>query len=113
MKTNEDWDFWAKMASAGFCFKYLPKPFFKYRKIMNGQSLSQRTRNETEFYATKIKSQFNPHKEITIPEINKYILNNFKDNKKYIFKLLLIILFPRIFNFFKKAKLFKNDIIIE
>lgn len=109
----EDWDFWARVASAGFRFKYLPQPFFKYRKHAIGQSLSKQNYDTREEIFSFIKSQFNPHKEINLQEVNHYILNNFRDNKKHIFKLLLILFLPLLFRFLLKKGFFKNNIIID
>lgn len=110
----EDWDFWARAASAGFQFKYLPKPFFKYRKMGDGHSISQKNYEKREDIRKFIKSQFDPHREITLEEVNKYVLNNFKDNKKHLLKLLILLFTPPlIFNTLQKFKIFKNNIVID
>lgn len=109
----EDWDFWARVASAGFRFKYLPQPFFKYRKHTIGQSLSKQNYDKREEIFSFIKSQFNPHQEITLQEVNQYILNNFRDNKKHIIKLLLILFLPSLFKFLNKKGFYKNNIVID
>ncbi|MBT0554521.1 glycosyltransferase family 2 protein [Riemerella anatipestifer] len=109
----EDWDFWIRIASAGFRFKYLPEPFFLYRKMNDGVSLSQQNYNKREEIKSFIKSQFDPHKEITIEEVNLYVLNNFRDNKKHICKLLIILFFPWLFKVLKKKGIYKNDIVVD
>lgn len=109
----EDWDFWARVAAAGFKFKYLPTPYFLYRKIIDGKSVSQQNYDKREEIKSFIKSQFNPHKEITIQEINKYVLNNFNDNKKHLLKLFLILFLPSIFKFLQKKGIYKNNIVVD
>lgn len=109
----EDWDFWARVASAGFQFKYLPTPYFLYRKIIDGKSVSQQNYDKREEIKSFIKSQFNPHKEITLKEVNKYVLNNFKDNKKHLLKLFLILFFPAVFRFLQRKGVYKNNIVID
>ena len=109
----EDWDFWTRIASAGFQFKYLPNPFFLYRKISDGKSLSQQNYDKREEIKDFIKSQFNPHKEITLKEVNKYVIYNFKNNKAHIFKLIIILFFPFIFKYLQKKGIYKNNIIVD
>ncbi|MDY3317954.1 glycosyltransferase [Riemerella anatipestifer] len=109
----EDWDFWARVASLGGRFKYYHKVFFKYRKMRDGASLSQKNYNKREEIKSFIKSQFDPHKEITLGEVNLYVLNNFRDNKKHICKLLIILFFPWLFKVLKKKGIYKNDIVVD
>lgn len=109
----EDWDFWARAASAGFRFKYLPEPYFLYRRIHNGNSLSQKNFDKREEIKSFIKSQFNPHKEITLEEVNKYVVNNFKDNKKHLLKLILLVYLPYIYRLLLRKGIYKNNIIVD
>ncbi|MDR2205597.1 MAG: glycosyltransferase family 2 protein [Flavobacteriaceae bacterium] len=110
---SEDKDFFSRAAVLGFKFKYFHKPFCLYRKIYGNKSLSQKNikmKDETEIF---IKSQFDPHKEITIEEVNKYVIHNFAGHKKYLVKLLLILFFPKLFDLLLKRKIFKNNIVID
>jgi glycosyltransferase involved in cell wall biosynthesis len=109
---SEDKDFFARTANAGYKFKYLPIPFCKYRKMLNGESLSQKNLSKREDSENFIKNQFNPHQIITLNSVNHFIINNFKTNKKQFVKLAIIIFFPFIYNFFKNKKKFKNDYVI-
>lgn len=114
--TSEDWDFWARVASAGFHFKYLKTPFFLYRKIIDGKSLSQQkgALEHQKEVLTIGKKQFDPHIEITKEEVNKYVINNFSDNKINIIKMLIFIFLPKkLSHLFIKFKIFKNDIVID
>lgn len=114
-QVSEDWDFWAQVATNGFEFKYLKKPLFLWRRLKNGESLSQQKGNiERRNAILEIgKKQYNPHKEITIKTVNDYIVKNFNKNKKQIIKLIIILYFPSIFRFLKKKNIYKNDIIID
>lgn len=109
----EDWDYWARLAATGAQFKYIPEPFFKYRKIKNGNSLSQKNYDLRTQIKAKINNQFTPSQHVTIPKVNQYVLNNFRDNKKQIVKLILVIFFPKIFKWMMKKNIFKNDIVVD
>lgn len=109
----EDWDYWARLAATGAQFKYIPEPFFKYRKIKNGNSLSQKNYDLRTQIKAKINNQFTPSQHVTIPKVNQYVLNNFRDNKKQIVKLILVIFFPKIFKWMVKKNIFKNDIVVD
>lgn len=109
----EDWDYWARLAATGATFKYLPEPFFKYRKIKDGHSLSQKSYDLRSQIMSQIKDQFPPSQHVTIPKVNQYVLNNFRDNKKQIVKMLLILFFPAIFRWMMKKNIFKNDIVVD
>lgn len=109
----EDQDFFGRIAVAGHQIKYLPKPFYKYRKIYNSQSLSQKNRYKKDSTETFIKKQFDPHTEVSTKEVNQYVLKNFKSNPKQLLKLILINYFPFIFKSLLKRNVFKNDIVID
>lgn len=109
----EDRDFWSRAAVSGAVFKYLPTPFFKYRRINNGKSLSQKHYSDREYYLRKLKSQFDPHEEITHVDLNNYVLVNFREKKKHFVKLFIIIYLPPLFEFLKKKGVFKNNIILD
>lgn len=101
---SEDKDFFYRAVHKGFQFKYFPKTFCFYRKIYNNQSLSQKNiamRDEVENF---IKSQFNPHHEITIDDVNQYILHNFRGHKKHLIKMCIILFSPRLFKFLLSKK---------
>lgn len=110
---SEGLDLYARLASNGSKFKYIPQPFFKYRRIYNGSSLSQQNIYDRHLIRTNIKKQFNPHTEITINEVSKYVLNHFKQNQKSLLKLFLIIYFPRVFKKLIQKGIFKNDIVVD
>lgn len=109
----EDHDFFGRIAAAGHQIKYLPKPFCKYRKIYNSQSLSQKNRDKKHSTETFIKKQFDPHTEVSTKEVNQYVLKNFKSSPKQLLKLILINYFPFIFKFLLKRNIYKNDIVID
>ncbi|MDY3351472.1 glycosyltransferase [Riemerella anatipestifer] len=113
--TSEDWDFWCRVAVLGGGFRYEQKPLFRWRKIRDGKSLSQQKNNfsHREEVLKLGKSQYDAHKEITLREVNLYVLNNFRDNKKHVFKLLIILFFPWLFKVLKKKGIYKNDIVID
>lgn len=112
---SEDWDFWARAASAGCKFAYMKKPLFLYRKIRDGQSLSQKATSQKmrEHVLENGKKQFNPHQEITIATVNEFVLSSFAKNKMSVIKLLLIIFFKPLFIFLMKLGFFKNNIIVD
>jgi hypothetical protein len=109
----EDWDFWARMAASGSQFKYIPEPIFKYRKLKDGNSLSQKNYKIRGQIKNEIMDQFLPSKHISAEAINLYVLNNFRDNKKQIIKLLLLIFLPKFFSFLIKRKIFRNNIVVD
>lgn len=114
-QVSEDWDFWARVAVSGFKFKYMKKPLFLWRRIKNGQSLSQQKGNieKREEILEIGKKQFNSHKEITITSVNDYVIKNFIKNKKHLIKLILQLYFPSVFRFLRKKNIYKNDIVID
>lgn len=109
----EDWDFWAKMAATGVQFKYIPEPIFKYRKMKDGHSLSQKNYNVRDEIRNKITNQFLPSEHISINKVNEYVVNNFRDNKKQILKLLIVIFAPTLFKLLVRKKIFQNEIVLD
>lgn len=111
-KNNEDWDFSSRAAVKGYHFYYLPKPLFKYRRIFNGESLSQ---NDWAAYARNKERIINaiPRSFFTKENINDYILNSFKRDKKLFWKTFIILFFPKIYWFLRKNDFFKNNIIVD
>lgn len=110
---SEGLDLYTRMATKEIKFKYISTPFFKYRRIFNGKSLSQQKETDHFEIRTFIKKQFNPHKEISVLDVNQYVINHFNQNYKSLIKLLIIILFPFFFKLLKKNKIFKNDIVVD
>ncbi|SHI48036.1 Glycosyl transferase family 2 [Cruoricaptor ignavus] len=100
----EDYDFWCKIALANFKFKYLPSPIFKYRRILNGQSLSQINENRKKKIASDIRKKYQNKYIPNIEDINEFIINNFKDDKKQLLKLLLIVLLPKFYKILVNKK---------
>lgn len=110
---SEDKDFFARIAYAGYRFKYLPTPFCRYRKLFNGQSLSQKRIGHSDYVENFIKNQFESHKIINLYSVNSYVIENFTKQKSNLIKLILIIHFPRLFEFLLKRKVFKNNFVVD
>lgn len=108
----EDWDFSSRAAVFGFNFKYLPAPFFMYRRIFNGKSLSQ---NDLKSYIENKNRVINnvPREFFSKENINDYVISSYKREKKLFFKTVIILFFPRLYQFLLKMGVFKNDIVLD
>lgn len=109
----EDYDYWCNISNDGHQFKYLPEPFFMYRRILNGKSLSQVNEESKNHIVEHVKQRHQGLHKLKIEDINEYILNNFRDDKKQLFKLIIILFSPSLFKFLKKKNVFKNDIVVD
>ena len=112
MSYAEDYDLWCKMAAQHHLFKYIETPFHRYRRINDGQSLSQIQKGEKDKAIAKIRSQFSMEQIVTAENVNFFILNNFTDYKKNLFKLILFVFFPPFYKLLKRLKVYKNDAVI-
>lgn len=109
MQYAEDYDFWCRIANDGHNFKYLPKPFFMYRRILDGKSLSQIPSENKNIKNKLLKKKFDVNKIITHETVNQYIINIFKDNKALFVKLTLMLFFPGMFKILLNLKIYRND----
>lgn len=111
-RINEDYDFWSKAVVEKFKFKYAQLPLFYYRRIFNGESVSQKQPSK---YVEVKQDVINnvPRSVFTVHSINNYVLTSLKNNNKLKLKLILILFFPAIFNLLKKKGYFKNDLILD
>lgn len=72
LKTFEDYDFWIQCAVKKLKFKYLPYSTFRYRKVNNGISLYQSTRELHKEYFKIVRDKI-PTKEITFLGIRDFM----------------------------------------
>lgn len=102
--TIEDYDFWVRCSLNFAKFKYINYSSYEHRKILDGNSLLQRTQNIIHEYFEKIDNKL----PISRREFNQMFINSFEQtSKKNIFKLINHYYFnpkkkdrPTIFLFF-------------
>ncbi len=103
LKTYEDWDFWLRCKFSNINFKYIPTCIFYYRKIYDGKSMLQTTKNIAEDQKKII------FEKITLNKIDKsdvldYIVNSFRRKKIKFLYFYLFIYFNNFFQLFFKNK---------
>lgn len=108
-KTCEDWEFWCRCAINGAKFQYLPYANFKYRMVLDGLSLSQKTRHIMPEYHQKILDKLPIHinKNELQDFINTELCNQVKRKHKKAIALLIYVYCPRLFTWLCKKNIFK------
>lgn len=101
----EDWDFWLRIAFKGYRFTYINEVLFDYRVLKNSMLRSidnDRKKLVSAYLETKHKESLN------FSFINDLIVQDFRKNKKLVFKLMLAVFFPSLLGYLVRKKLIKN-----
>ncbi|MDR1877566.1 MAG: glycosyltransferase [Flavobacteriaceae bacterium] len=107
-----DWDFNSRAAVHGFKFYYFPKPLFRYRRILDGNSMSQN--NPKLYHETKMGIIRNvPRDFFTMENISDYAIQSFKNSPKLLLKAIIIIYIPKLYKLLNKMGILKNKIIVQ